>query len=258
MTMAEPLPALSGQQLVELLGVLGSVDSVELKLTVPDENRRSTVAELGMDPLEAQIRQVVFFDTPDLTLSSHGLVLRARRVQRKPGDAIVKLRPVVPDQLPESLRKSPSFGVEVDASPEGFVCSGTMKTEAADAKVKAVLAGDVPTRKLFSKEQRELFTAYAPEGIAIDDLAVMGPVTVFKLKFVPPGTERRFVAELWFYPDGSRVLELSTKCLPADAFATAAESKAMLAQRGIDLSAPQQTKTKSALEFFAAELSASG
>jgi hypothetical protein len=44
-----------------LLGLIQGADSVELKLTVPDEDRRSTVMGLGMDPLDAQIRQVVFF-----------------------------------------------------------------------------------------------------------------------------------------------------------------------------------------------------
>ena len=72
-----------------------------------------------MDPLDAQIRQVFFFDTPDLTLYEHGVVARARRVQRKGDDSVVKLRPVVPSQLPGRVRKLPEFGVEVDAMPAG-------------------------------------------------------------------------------------------------------------------------------------------
>ena len=60
--------SLSQEQLVELLAVLPASDSVELKLTVPESQHRSTVMGLGMDPLDAQIRQVVFFDTPDLAL----------------------------------------------------------------------------------------------------------------------------------------------------------------------------------------------
>ena len=62
------------------------------------------------------------------------------------------------------------------------------------------------------------------------------------------------VAELWLYPDGSRILELSTKCLPSEAFQVGVESRAYLESQGLDLSAEQQTKTKTALEFFAAEL----
>ena len=61
---------------------------------------------LGLDPLEAQIRQVFFFDTPDLALDGQGVVVRARRIQGKGGDSIVKLRPVVPAELPEELRRS--------------------------------------------------------------------------------------------------------------------------------------------------------
>ena len=62
------------------------------------------------------------------------------------------------------------------------------------------------------------------------------------------------VAELWTYPDGSRILELSTKCEPSSAFAVAAEARAFLVERGIDVTGVQQTKTKTALEYFAQEL----
>jgi len=59
---------------------------------------------------------------------------------------------------------------------------------------------------------------------------------------------------MWFYPDGSRILELSTKCPPSQAFQVAAESRGFLTGRGVDLSGDQQTKTKSALQFFSKEL----
>ena len=62
------------------------------------------------------------------------------------------------------------------------------------------------------------------------------------------------VAELWLYPDGSRILELSTKCAPAEAFQVAAETRAYLTERGVSLSGEQQTKTRTALEFFSSEL----
>src|SRR5436309_15495795 len=62
---------LSDADLQQLLGLLRGADSAELKLTVPDSEQRSAVAALGMDPLEAQIRQVYFFDTPDLSLNKH-------------------------------------------------------------------------------------------------------------------------------------------------------------------------------------------
>ena len=49
----------------------------------------------------------------------------------------------------------------------------------------------------------------------------LGPIFVMKLKF-SPGDYGRLVAELWLYPDCTRILELSTKCAPAEAFDTVA------------------------------------
>jgi hypothetical protein len=90
--------------------------------------------------------------------------------------------------------------------------------------------------------------------LEIDDLTVLGPIFVLKLKFSPQGFDRRLVGELWFYPDGTRILELSTKCLPGEAFDVAASARAFLTSRGVDLSAEQKTKTRTALEFFAGEM----
>ena len=257
--MARPAPTrpIIDDRLQELLGLIGGADSVELKLTVPESNQRSAVRSLGMDPLEAQIRQVFFFDTPDLALDRAGLVVRARRVQGRGDDTVVKLRPVVPDELPPELRASPSFGVEVDTMPGGFVCSGSLKGALGPGgAVKAAVAGERPLRKLFSKEQRALFAEHAPEGVTFSDLAVLGPIPVFKLKLSPKTFGRKLVAELWLYPNGSRILELSTKCAPAEALRVALEAKAFLAERGIDLSGRQQTKTRTALTFFSKELKA--
>ena len=249
-------PVLSDEQVAEVLGLMKGADGVELKLTVPDADRRSAVAALEMDVLDSQIRQIAFFDTPELTLNNHGVVVRARRVQGKPADAIIKLRPIVPDDIPSNVRKSPNFGVEVDAMPGGFVCSGTMKTKLDPLQVKEAFAGRRRISKLFTKEQRDFYTAHAPEGIVLDELSMLGPINVMKLKFTPGEFGRRLVAELWFYPDGSRILELSTKCTPAEAFDVAAQTKAFLAEHGVDLAGEQQTKTKSALDFFAGELQA--
>jgi hypothetical protein len=245
---------LTPEQLDEMLKVMKGADSIELKLSVPDADTRSTVNALDMDPLDAQIRQVAFFDTPDLALSAHGIVVRARRVQGKPGDSVVKLRPVVPDELDPAVRQSPSFGIELDAMPGGFVCSGSMKAPMDGLEIREAFRGTRPIRKLFTKEQRALFDAHKPEGVELDELAILGPVHVLKLKFVPKDFARRLVAELWLYPDNSRILELSTKCLPAEAFTVAAEAKAFLGTRGIDLFAEQQTKTRTALEYFAGQL----
>jgi hypothetical protein len=247
--------ALSDDALVEMLSLIEGADSVELKLTVPESGHRSAIQALGLDPLEAQIRQVFFFDTPELALNKKGVVVRARRVQGKGDDSVVKLRPVVPDQLPPKLRTSPMVNVEVDAMPGGYVCSASFKGVVKPGGVKDAILGGRPVRKLFSKEQRAFYEEHAPAGIGIDDLAILGPIFVLKLKSTGE-RGRRMVSELWLYPDGSRILELSTKCTPAEAFQVAAEGRAFLVGRGIDLSGEQQTKTRKALDFFSKEMRA--
>jgi hypothetical protein len=250
-------PGFTDEQLVELVALIRESDSVELKLTVPESNQRSTLAALGVDPLEAQIRQVFFFDTPDLTLDQAGVVVRARRIQGKGEDSVVKLRPVVPAELPSELRLSGSFRVEVDALPGGFVCSGTLKGQPARGSVTRAVAGELPVRKLFSKEQKAFFADNAPEGVGLDDLSVLGPIFVLKGRVEPEQLGgRRLVAEMWLYPDGSRVLELSTRALTEEAFQVAVETRAFLGGIGVDLSGEQETKTRKALAFFAAEAAA--
>jgi hypothetical protein len=92
--------------------------------------------------------------------------------------------------------------------------------------------------------------------VALDDLAVLGPIFVLKLRSSPKGFDRKLVTELWLYPDGSRILELSTKCKPDEAFDVAAETRSFLTSTGIDLGTEQETKTRTALEFFSRDLAA--
>jgi exopolyphosphatase / guanosine-5'-triphosphate,3'-diphosphate pyrophosphatase len=245
-------PTLGSEQLGELLELIKDSDSVELKLSIPDASQRPVIAALGLDPMAAQIRQVYFFDTPDLALNNAGVVVRARRIQGKGGDTVVKLRPVVPRELPEDLRRSGSFRVEVDALPGGFVCSGTLKGTASHLAVKQVAAGALPLRKLLSKEQRAFYAEHAPEGLALDDLEALGPIFVLKLRLDPPDLGRRLVAEAWLYPDDTHVLELSTRAETSEAFQVAAELRAFLGRTGIDIVGEQATKTKKALEYFSA------
>jgi hypothetical protein len=247
---------LSDDELVAMLDLARKADSVELKLTVPATDHRTAIEGLGLDPLAAQIRQVFFFDTPELTLNAVGVVARARRIQGRPGDTVVKLRPVDPDSLPAELRLSRNIGVEVDAMPGGYVCSASLKSKAEAPDVRAVALGSLPARRIFSKEQRAFFAAHAPDGLKLKDLSILGPIFVLKQNSTPPDLGRRLTAELWFYPDGSRILELSTKCTAGDAFQVAAEARSYLSAKGVSLNGRQETKTKAALTFFSKQLRA--
>jgi hypothetical protein len=250
------IKTLSDEDLAQLLGLLRGANSVELKLTVPENAQNRVLGALGVDPLDARLRQVFFFDTPDLTLSKKGVVVRARRIQDAGADTTVKLRPVVPDELPKSLRKDPAFTIEIDAMPSGFVCSGSLKGVSTNDAVRAAADGRLKMRKLFARGQRDLFDQHAPDGLALDDLAILGPINVLKLKMIPKAFGRKVAVELWSYPDGSRILELSTKCAPSEGFQVAAEVRARLAASDLDLSGDQQTKTQAALRYFSKQLTA--
>lgn len=241
---------LSDVDLQRLMDLIRDADSVELKLTLHESARASTGAALGVDALDAQIRQVFFFDTPDLALNAAGVVVRARRRQGEEGDTVVKLRPVVPNEVAEHLRKSKTFNVEVDAMPGGFVCSASFKGVADNGEIREAAQGGRSIAKLFSKEQRKFYEEHAPEGLKLDSLSILGPIPIIKLKVQPAGFARKMVGELWMYPDGSQIVELSTKAKPAEAFQVIAEAKAFLLSKGVDLTGEQQTKTKTALEFF--------
>ena len=247
----------SMQQLDEILHLLTGVASVELKVTVAEDARQSALESLDIDPLDAGLRQVTFFDTPGLALNRQGIIVRGRRIQGRPGDMVVKLRPVVPENVPEPMRKSRNLGLELDVMPGGFTCSASIKARLSNDKLREAFSAVRSVQSVLSREQRDLLASLTGPELELDEIRPLGTVNVLRLGFSPAGYERRLVAELWSYPDGSRLLELSTKCAPSEAFEIAAMTRVYLAGCGIDLLAEQATKTKRAMELFASEISVS-
>ena len=88
----------------------------------------------------------------------------------------------------------------------------------------------------------------------MEALVTLGPTYLLKARHNPKSFNRGIVVEMWLYPDGSRILEVSTKCLPEEAFQTAVEFKAYLSNCGIPLVESDQTKTKAAMEYFKKKL----
>jgi hypothetical protein len=171
---------------------------------------------------------------------------------------VVKLRPVEPDDIPQDLKNDAAFNIEVDALPGGFVCSASYKGRSTGQQIRDAVSGKKRLSKIFSKAQRAYYKAHAG-GIDMDSLVPLGPTFILKGRFdVQMGldgkTTRSLVAEVWLYPDGSRILELSTKCLPADALAIASETRAYLVDNHVPTYAAQETKTRTALEFYSKAL----
>ena len=240
---------LSPEQLLEILELLKGSNSVELKLMVAD-SQRSAITRLGFDPVNAEPRQVYFFDTPDLALNKAGLIVRARRSAGDKADTVVKLRPIDPAQLDANLKRNESFKIEVDAMPGGYVCSASAKGRCSAQEVFDVCDGKLALGTIFSKEQREFFAAHAPAGVKLGQLVPLGPTFTLRVKHQPKSFDRPVVVELWLYPDGSRVLEISTKGLPAEAFQLGIQFRAFLARSGLEAGSQAATKTNSALRYF--------
>jgi hypothetical protein len=207
----EPVLAkpLSEQDVATVLKLAKGASSIELKLSVPLSGHRATIESIGLDPVEAQPRQAFFFDTPDLALYKAGVVVRARRIQGGNADTVIKLRPVDPFTIDPDLRRSSDFKVEVDVMPGGFVCSASCKGVCSGEEVLNVSSGARALRKLFSKTQGAFYDAHAPAGITMDKLVVLGPTFLLKAKHQPKDFERPITVEMWLYPDGSRILEIS-------------------------------------------------
>lgn len=244
---------LTAEQTVEVLKLLKGSNSVELKTILSDEHR-GTLRRLGFDPVEGEPRQSYFFDTPDLKLSNAGVIVRTRRGPRGRGDTVVKLRPVDPATIDANLRRDPTFKLEVDVQPGGFVCSCSAKGRCSAQEVLDVSDGKIPLESIFSRQQSGFYAAHAPAELPMKALVPLGPIFLLRLKQQPKGFDRPVLVELWFFPDGSRILELSTKGVPQEAFQLGAEFRGFMASCGIPLERTSVMKTSSALAYFSKQL----
>jgi hypothetical protein len=164
--------SLSSEDTKKLLHLVRNAKTIEIKVSVPVTAHQRTALSMGIDPVEAQVRHVYFFDTPDQALNRAGLIVRARRRPGGVADTVVKVRPVDPAGIDAELKRSDTFKVEVDAMPDGtFMCSASYKGVATGQEVLDVTHGGMPLRKLFSKEQRAFYDAHAPAGIDMNSLA---------------------------------------------------------------------------------------
>ena len=243
---------LPDDELDQLLTLSREADRVELKLTVRESARDAACAALGVDFARVRAHRVYYLDTEDRALHRHGVVVRVRSIERKPDDSVIKLRPVSPDGIPAALRRSRQFVVEVDGMPGSYVCSGALKARLGVHDVERAVARRRPLRALFSKPQLRLLAAHLSSGPGIDDLTIAGPVEACRRNLVPDGLDRALHAEQWTFPDDSRILELSARCPPDATLRVAAQLAAVLRAHGVDLTGPQQTKTRATLDFFSA------
>ncbi|MEY9932698.1 hypothetical protein ABH926_007349 [Catenulispora sp. GP43] len=236
-----------GADLDRMFTLVREVGQVELKFTVADASFEAVRELLGLGA--ERVRNVYYLDTPDLTLRRHGVLVRVRGGER-PNDSVVKLRPINPDRVPAAMRRCDDFTVEVDVTPDSFICSGALKQRLSRTAVDRAVRGRTPLRTLFSDEQIALLDSRRHGLPAVDDLDALGPVEVHRTR--PRDGEPGCGLELqeWTYPDGSQLLEVSTRCTAADLLQTAVRAKALLDQHGIRQAGPCPTKADTTLDYF--------
>jgi hypothetical protein len=237
-----------GDDLDQMFTLVRAVGHVELKFTVAEPSH-DVVRALFRSGAE-RVRSVYYLDTPDLTLRRHGVLARVRGGQRP--DSVVKLRPIDPDAVPAALRRREDFTVEVDATPDSFICSGALKRRLVRHAVERAVQGRSTLRTLFCDQQLALLDSRLSGLVTVDDLGPLGPVQVRRTRPRPgaPGPGRGLELQEWTYPDGSRLLEVSTRCTSRDLLQTAAHAKAFLDRHDIAQSGPSPTKADTTLDYF--------
>jgi hypothetical protein len=225
-------------------------DKAELKVTIAPSHIRRARYRFGLWNDESESRNIWFFDTTSLDLYNAGMILRAREIDGDDDDSTVKLRPFTRPELDDELRANDDMKCEIDRDPDGATSACSLKIEQAEGQIDDVVAGDRQLRVLFSAEQEYMFDVHGP-GLAMSELVPLGPIPARVWTLRTDEVPEKVTAELWYMPDGSQVLELSTKVDVDDADDAMDDLLDFVSDRDIDLDATQESKTKRALEGFA-------
>ena len=240
-------------------GDLGRLDpaiqKVEFKITVLSGEEAKVQALLQKEGGQPQRRKVYFYDTKDLALYGKDLVLRARVTQGDDDDSTVKLRPVDLADDEASWRQIDGIRIELDVVGDKQVPSAKLDGEPDRGEVEEVEAKQRPVGSLFSAKQEQLIADYAPDGISLNELEVLGPVDARKWDLDDPdGFPHTLSVEEWSLPDATRFIELSFK-VPADEATDAqAAFRALLIGLEVDVAGDQTPKTPRVLKYFADRL----
>jgi hypothetical protein len=249
---ADRTAAAAGHRLHDLLPVLIRAPRVELRFVVADELRRPALDALGVDPLRARVGQLFLLDSPALVLTSQGVTVQALRVQGRAGRVTVTHRHLPPSRVPAAVRTAPTFTADVEVVPGGFVCSATLGGRAKDEQVRRTARGRAPVARLVTEEQRHFSAPHNADPPGFGNLVMLGPLHLVQHKAHLLELDRPLRVRHWFFPDGSRRVELSAACSPDEAFAVARAVKDCLASRGLELVGDQETAIRRTLVHLVA------
>jgi hypothetical protein len=231
--------------------VIAGVTAVELKVTLrPDQELRGLRA-LELDEDTAEVRLVYFYDTRGLDLFDAGLTLRARLVKGDDDDSTVKIRPVDPAKVSRDWVEAEGFKIEADCMGDRIVRSASLTRKQKRDEIDEVAKGKRPIEKLFSKDQTRFLLDFHSSPVDFGALECLGPIRVLRWKTEHKGFSHELTTEEWRLPNGDDLLEVSIKIRPEDTESARAEFEGHLRGLGLDPAGAQETKTRTALQYFA-------
>lgn len=218
-------------------------DSIELKAPLPPPAEPAAEALTGRRAPTWSMRQTFLLDTPELALVRAGVEVRLRLRSRGRYDLAVSARRdgASPDgHMPRGAR------VELDVVPGAVWQDIELRREIDAAAAAEVIAGAAASRGLLSAAQRAWARRCGGDAVGeaqLRGLTVHGPVAVRRLKVTAERLGlRRADLEVFRYPSGRELVELSTHCRPRDVRAAAAAFERLLDERGVAVAPRHRTK----------------
>jgi hypothetical protein len=230
---------------------MAAMDAVEIKLTIRPDQELLAERAMGVSEDTADNRLVYFYDTTDLDLFKVGLVLRARLVKGDTDDSTVKVRPVEAASIPEDWQRSKGFKLEADWVGDQVVCSASLTALQKRDEIDDVAEGKRAIGKLFSEDQECFLREFYKGPVDFAELRVMGPIRVLRWKPKHETFPHELTLEEWRLPNGEDLVEVSIKAPPKEAYQAREEFCTHLRELGLDPEGAKDTKTRTALEYFA-------
>jgi hypothetical protein len=238
----------------------GRLDAIEIKVSVGASDMDAAADAFGLDLQDGRRRSIYFCEDvrgpggpAALPLLEQGVILRLRKNKGKADDSTVKLRPcgesqLTPRWVDEDGGEGWDFRVEGDWVGKRKVISASLEAKVADGDLASAIADD-SLSDVFSDVQRKLLRDCAPAPVDFSELSALGPVAALKWQQTVDGHEIAF--ERWDVSDELRFLELSIRVEPDDAVAAQRNFERLCTERGIDVAAVTETKTRLVLEHLA-------
>jgi hypothetical protein len=230
------------------------VEGVEIKVTIRPDQELQGLRALELDEDSAEVRVIYFYDTAKLDLYNAGVVLRARLVKGDDDDSTVKIRPIEPEKVSQRWSNMEGFKIEADSAGSRIVCSASLTLRQNRDEIDEVTKGKRPIYKLFSKDQVRFLSEFYQRPVDFEQLRSLGPIRVLHWTTEHKGIPYELASEEWRLPDGENLLEVSIKVEPDEAAKARRAFDSYLRELGLDPAGDQETKTRTALEYFARTL----